>query len=98
MIKIRSSCLIVFCILGLTQISYSQEKRSTSFPDGTKISDWFTNVQKVKLEDLGKQYNIADFGAVNDSTVLQTKIIQKTIDAAYENGPTARCWHARRAH
>ncbi len=86
MIKIKSICLIVCCILGFTQLSCSQSKRNNSFPDGTKIPDWFTHVTKVKLADLGKPYNIVDFGAVNDSTVLQTQIIQKTIDAASSQG------------
>ncbi|MCU4162936.1 rhamnogalacturonidase [Carboxylicivirga caseinilyticus] len=64
------------------------EKKQTEdlFPDGTKVSAWFSDNSKIKLEDLGKQYNIVDFGAVNDSTVLQTEIIQKTIDEASANG------------
>ena len=82
----RIFCFYAFCILGFSQIAYAQTQRNTFFPDSTKIPDWFTNVTKVKLEDLGKAYTITDFGAVNDSTVLQTKVIQKTIDAASENG------------
>ncbi len=38
------------------------------------------------MKDLGKSYNIVEFGAVNDSTVLQTAVIQKTIDAASSQG------------
>lgn len=33
-----------------------------------------------------KRYNITDFGAVNDSTVLQTAVIQAVIDKAEEDG------------
>lgn len=86
MIKTKSICLIICCILGFMQLGSAQEKRNPSFPDGTKIPDWFTNTTKVKLEDLGKQYKITDFGAVNDSTVLQTKVIQKIINNASEDG------------
>ncbi len=86
MIRTNSVSLIIFCILGFTQIIFSQAKRDTSFPDGTRIPDWFTNVEKVKLEDLGKQYVITNFGAVNDSTVLQTKVIQKIIKMASDDG------------
>ncbi len=85
-IKMKSICLFALCILGFSQLSCSQAKRNAFFPDGTKIPDWFTNVKKVELNDLGKPYNIVDFGAVNDSTVLQTAIIQKTIDAASSQG------------
>jgi polygalacturonase len=85
-IKMRSLCFCVFCILGIVQIGHSQVNRSRFFPDGTKMSDWFSDVKKVKLEALGQSFNIMDFGAVNDSTVLQTQIIQKTIDTAYSRG------------
>lgn len=82
----KSICLFALCILGFSQLSCSQEKRNAFFPDGTKIPDWFTNVKKVQLNDLGKLFKIMDFGAVNDSTILQTAIIQKTIDAASSQG------------
>jgi polygalacturonase len=82
----RSLCFCVFCILSIVQIGHSQVNRSRFFPDGTKMSDWFSDVKKVKLEALGQSFNITDFGAVNDSTVLQTQIIQKTIDTAYSRG------------
>ena len=78
--------LFIIFVLGFTLQNYSQENRSDFFPDGTKIPNWFSEVTKLKLEDLGKPYNIVDFGAVNDSTVLQTNIIQKTIDKASNQG------------
>jgi polygalacturonase len=40
----------------------------------------------VKLEDLGKQYPISDFGVKNDSTLVQTWMIQRAIDVASEQG------------
>jgi polygalacturonase len=82
----RSLFFCVFCILSIVQIGHSQVNRSRFFPDGTKMPDWFSDVKKVKLEALGQSFNIMDFGAVNDSTVLQTQIIQKTIDTAYSRG------------
>jgi len=56
------------------------------FPDGTIIPSWFADSTKVKLADLGRQYLITDFGAVNDSMVLNTVAIQRTIDEASKNG------------
>lgn len=82
----KSICLFVICVLGFTQQNWSQEKRNEFFPDGTKIPNWFTEVKKIKLEDLGTPFNIADFGAVNDSTIIQTSIIQKAIDKANSQG------------
>lgn len=82
----KNICLFTLCILGFSLLCCSQAKRNAFFPDGTKIPDWFTTIKKVQLNDLGKSYNIVDFGAVNDSTVLQTVIIQKTIDAASSQG------------
>lgn len=82
----KSICLFVICVLGFTQQNWSQEKRNEFFPDGTKIPNWFSEVKKIKLEDLGTPFNIADFGAVNDSTIIQTSVIQKTIDKANSQG------------
>lgn len=56
------------------------------FPDGTPISDWFKDSQKVNIATLGKSYSINDYGVVNDSTLLQTEKIQSVIDAAATNG------------
>lgn len=41
---------------------------------------------KITLDKQGKQFVITDFGAVNDSTVLNTKAIQAAIDAAAMEG------------
>lgn len=56
------------------------------FPDGTPIPDWFRQNEVVNIDTLGKIYRITDYGAVNDSTILQTDKIQSVIDQAYENG------------
>ena len=79
-------CFLIICIFGFTQQNWAQEKRNEFFPDGTKIPNWFSEVKKIKLEDLGTQFNISDFGAVNDSTIIQTSVIQKTIDKANSQG------------
>lgn len=56
------------------------------FPDGTPIPDWFRQNEIRNLNSLGRKYNIADFGIVNDSTILQTEKIQAVIDQAHEAG------------
>lgn len=62
--------------------TYGQEK----FPDGTPIPDWFRQNEIVTIETLGSKYNIADYGIVNDSTLLQTEKIQSVIDQASQKG------------
>ncbi|GJM33917.1 MAG: exopolygalacturonase [Saprospiraceae bacterium] len=79
-------CYFVFFALGVLQFACTQEEENVLFPDGTEIPKWFSDVTKVKLEDLGTPYKITDFGVVKDSTVLQTAVIQKTIDEAHDQG------------
>lgn len=62
--------------------SFGQEK----FPDGTPIPDWFRQNEIVNINTLGNQYNIADYGVINDSTILQTEKIQAVIDQASRKG------------
>ncbi|WP_181308971.1 glycoside hydrolase family 28 protein [Rufibacter sp. XAAS-G3-1] len=56
------------------------------FPDGTPIPDWFRQNKPTDITKLGKLYHIADYNVQNDSTVLQTTLLQAVIDKAHENG------------
>lgn len=56
------------------------------FPDGSKMSPWFSDFTKIKLEDLGKQYIITENGVKNDSTLVQTAALQAVINKAAETG------------
>lgn len=64
----------------------AQTNKKNTFPDGSPISAWLLDASKIKLEKLGKQYSITDWGAKNDSTIVQTKAIQTTIDLAFKKG------------
>ncbi|MET3129544.1 polygalacturonase [Arcicella rosea] len=78
--------LIFACsLLGCFQL-VAQKTTKATFPDGSPITSWFTNNKKVSLAQLGKEYVITDFGVKQDSTLVQTALIQKTIDAAAEKG------------
>jgi Glycosyl hydrolases family 28 len=79
-------CLLIIFISGFSQTVFSQQRRGNIFPDGTPIPGWFRDTTKVKINDLGKQFVITRYGAVNDSAVLQTAVIQKTIDEASKQG------------
>ncbi|MCD8310826.1 MAG: glycosyl hydrolase family 28 protein [Prevotellaceae bacterium] len=75
---------LITCICGalLAVPSLAQDL----FPDGTPVSDWFHDYTVTDLTTLGKRYDITAFGAVSDSTVLQTAVIQSAIDAAAGEG------------
>ncbi|WP_339874932.1 glycosyl hydrolase family 28 protein [uncultured Algoriphagus sp.] len=70
----------------ILQPSYSKQQANDTWPDGTPISSWFHDYSKKKLEDLGKQYVLTDYGVKNDSSIIQTKQIQALIDHAEKNG------------
>ena len=54
------------------------------FPDNTVIDDWFYDLSVPKLEDLGKQYVLTEYGVLDDGRI-HTAEIQHLIDTAYEN-------------
>ncbi|KDN53781.1 rhamnogalacturonidase [Flavobacterium seoulense] len=82
----KKICLLLLAFLAVTPQAFSQKNNKDVFPDGTKIPNWFLDATKINPSDLGKFYSVTDYGAVNDSTIVQTKAIQKTIDEAYNNG------------
>lgn len=82
----KKICLFILALLAITPKTFSQKNNKDLFPDGTKIPDWFLDATKINPSDLGKFYSITDYGAINDSTAVQTAAIQKTIDEAYKNG------------
>ena len=61
-------------------------KMLQTWPDGTVMSEFFSNTRKVNVAELGKQYVITDYGVKNDSTLLQTEAIQAVIDRCSEEG------------
>lgn len=62
------------------------KKKAETFPDGTPVSEWFKETTPTKLEDMGKQYVLTDYGVSNDSLVVQTRQIQAVIDRAAAEG------------
>lgn len=82
----KNKIVLIFSFFILLQNSFAQSNTKKFFPDGTRIPAWFKDASKIKLKKLGKQYVITDLGAKNDSTLLQTKVIQNAIDQAAKNG------------
>lgn len=82
----KKICLFILTLLAITPKTFSQKSNKDLFPDGTKIPNWFLDATKINPSDLGKFYSVTDYGALNDSTKVQTAAIQNTIDEAYRNG------------
>ncbi|MCC8045271.1 MAG: exopolygalacturonase [Clostridiales bacterium] len=55
------------------------------FPDGTPISEWFSDTQVPELAELGKQYVLTQYQVYDDGKVY-TKEIQAVIDRAAAGG------------
>ncbi|MCP9754070.1 exopolygalacturonase [Lacihabitans sp. CCS-44] len=64
----------------------SANAQKNRFPDGSKMSPWFSDFTKTKLENLGKQYIVTEHGVKNDSTLIQTAALQEVINKAAETG------------
>ena len=56
-----------------------------TFPDGTKIDEWFYDAPTVDIESLGKKYVVTDYSILSDGNVY-TKKLQQLIDDISSNG------------
>ncbi|MBD2702430.1 exopolygalacturonase [Spirosoma sp. BT702] len=82
----RKTLFLIACLCAGNVPIYAQNSAKATFPDGSSMSSWFTNVKKISLAQLGKAYVIIDFGVKSDSTLVQTEAIQKVINIAAEKG------------
>lgn len=78
----KTLTMLSVAVFGIISILQAQEQ----FPDGSKISPWFKDVQHTDISKLGDQYVITDFGVTDDSTQIQTAKIQSVIDKAHQEG------------
>jgi polygalacturonase len=72
--------------LIFTVLFFCANAQKNRFPDGSKMSPWFSDFTKTKLENLGQQYIITEHGVKNDSTLVQTVALQAVINKAAETG------------
>ena len=82
----RNIFTLLICLIGFSQVTFSQDYSKDTFPDGTVIPNWFKDYTKIELKNLGKQYTITNYGVKMDSTKVQTVAIQKVIDKACKKG------------
>ena len=62
-----------------------KQKPQQLWPDGTPMSEWFSDTTKVDVSTLGKRYVVTEHGVVAYSTTLQTLRLQAVIDKAANN-------------
>ena len=76
---------ITFILLTALTVSAKKKQKADLFPDGTPIPEWFRQIDSVKIENLGKQYKITDYGILNDGRIY-TKELQALIDKVASDG------------
>lgn len=81
----RRAIYLFFAFFFILPISVKAVNENV-FPDGTPVSEWFSEYVETDIHQLGAHYRITDHGVANDSTLLQTKQIQAVIDKASANG------------
>lgn len=78
-----SLLLVMTCTLAMGKKKVVKQEL---WPNGEVMSEWFTDTTKVKLADLGKQYDITTYGVRQGTTDIQTKEIQAVIDRCAQEG------------
>lgn len=63
----------------------TNEQVKELFPDGTPIDDWFYDIKISDLDDLGRKYDITEYGVKEDGKVY-TQELQNLIDVIAEKG------------
>ena len=75
--------LIVVLLAGAKKKVMNQQPQ---WPDGSMMTEWFTDTAKIDVKTLGKQYVITKYGVKNDPAILQTQQIQAVIDRCASEG------------
>ena len=80
MIK-RALTLLAVCLLPVFPLQGKAER----WPDGSRMGRWFS---RTLTPERGRCFDITRYGAVPDSTRVQTEAIQRAIDDAAKKGGT----------
>lgn len=78
--------IIVATVTALHCTETNAAKVSDTFPDGSPVDEWFKDTTITPTAKLGKIYDIRDYGVTDDSTKVQTKLIQAVINYAAATG------------
>lgn len=70
--------LAIILLLCGSRCAAAQER----FPDGTPLDPWFSDRQPVRIDELGPQFPVTEYGVRRDSMCVQTTALQAVIDRA----------------
>ena len=82
-IGINKYFLLILLIKSV--FSKREVKEIETWPDGTKISPWFSDISRVDISGF-KRYIITEYGVEKDSNLVQTEKIQEVIDFCFQEG------------
>lgn len=83
----KRAFLIIAALFLCLMVSAKKKTIVTpQWPDGSMMTEWFTDTAKVDVQNLGRCYVITDYGVKNDPTILQTQQIQAVIDRCFLEG------------
>lgn len=77
---------LVLLTLCTAAMAAKKQKKQELWPNGEVMDVWFSDTTKVKLQDLGRQYVLTNYGVRQGTTDIQTKEIQAVIDKCAEEG------------
>lgn len=81
----RQTVTLLLAAMAVAMSCQARTKQDT-WPDGTKMDNWFKNAAKIDEAQLGKRYIVTQYGVKDDSTIVQTEALQAVIDKAAANG------------
>lgn len=81
----RKVLMLLMAMAALCSHAKKAAKQSL-WPDGSVVSEWFSDTAKVDVKTLGKQYVITKYGVKNAPDILQTQKIQAVIDRCAKEG------------
>ncbi len=81
----RQTVTLLLAAMAVAMSCQAKTKQDT-WPDGTKMDNWFKNAAKIDEAQLGKRYIVTQYGVKDDSTIVQTDALQAVIDKAAADG------------
>lgn len=84
----KQRLIIGLALLMLCTMAMGKKKvvKQELWPDGTPISEWFSDTSRIDVSQLGKRYVVTDYGVKNYSEQVQTEKIQAVIDRCANEG------------
>ena len=79
----RQRQLLCLVLLMASVVAVGKKKvvvKQELWPNGEPMAEWFSDTTKVKVQDLGRQYVLTDYGVRQGTTDIQTKAIQGVYD------------------